>query len=251
MRVNSDPSSPFECVDPKVGEQLPLRELDSTDDALRRQLEAHIEVCDACRHLVALDGYLAQDHDLARRRRRAARGRSWYERAAWAALAASLALVVLLPPRAVTPARTTRGLEPIRFLRPVEGEVVLRKDVSAEWISASGPARYRIELRDEHGQSVWSTETAAREATAPGGDLVAGTRYRLLLTTVPRDLGPLTPASVEFRVGTLAEAAAHRVRWGNLWGRAGVVVSTVALGVLYGVGRRRGGAARSGRAPRA
>jgi hypothetical protein len=230
--------TPYECIEPRVGDQLWRLEAPGTDATLRSQLEAHVAVCQACRLLLDLD---AKSRELSRS---GALGRdgsgtpSWLSLRRWlrppvlaaAALAAATLAALIMPPRPVDRGGLARGEDVVRFLRPVEGEVVTPGQRTLSWTPVDGATRYRVELRDGLGKRVWSGESAGTSVSLPGSvPLDAGTRYRALLGTQPTDLLPPGGTSVAFRVGSPWRAALHRLRWASpiLQG-----VSIVAAGLL-------------------
>ncbi len=238
--------TPFECVDPAVGAQLWRLEQGDADPQLRATLEAHLSVCHACRLLVRLD---ETAHDVGRRgllravatRAGAPTVRWGRAREAWMpalALAASLVLVLTLPPRSVLGPGTMRGVDIVRFVRPVEGEVVAAPRVQLRWTPVPGATRYHVELRDAAGRAVWQGESAEPAVEiSERGTLAPGQEYRALLTVQPADLLPPGAPSVRFRAGSPPAAFAHRLRWANPAVQAAMALSLAWL--TWSMSRRR------------
>jgi hypothetical protein len=235
--------TPFECVDPSVGGwlwQLERRDLDPSQRAL---LEAHVEVCEACAEVVRLDARLRtlvrEGRLRAPTRSRDPGPRRELRIAAALAFAASVTALLALPPRPATETGLTRGPADIRFLRPVEGEVVSTSRPVLRWTAIQGVTRYAIELRDGQGRTVWTGETDRSEIRVDGeAELAPGGEYRALLSVRPADLAPPAPASVLFHRDSPARMLLHRARWAPVWAQGLTVLS---LGLLAGgwLGRRK------------
>lgn len=231
-------TSPLECVDRTLGEQLWKLQAAGPGTELRDRLEAHVAVCDACREIVRLDErlrVLGREGQLGTWR---PRRRERVVPIAALALAASLVGVVLLPPRPQGTAGPARGSEEPRFTRPVEGEVVAVADPLLRWTPVENAARYVIEIRDGAGRVTWTAESDAPEIRVREGGLEAGTEYRALLYVRPADLAPPAPASVVFRKGSWEDMLLHRARWAPLWVQGVAAASLLALGAALGTSRR-------------
>lgn len=239
--MNDRVKTPFECIDPSMGEQLWRLQDADVDPGLRATLEAHAAACDACRLLVRLDAR-AQELAQAGRLRgldpgpavppphdsRLARGRVRWEAAL--PLAASLVAMLVLPPQPITPGRPVRGPDLVRFIRPVEGEVVSTRRPELRWTPIPGATRYAIELRDGEGRPVWMGESAVPEIQVPPeAALTPGREYRALLSVRPADLARPVPASVVFRSDSFGRMVLHRLRWAHPPLQAATILSLALL----------------------
>ncbi|HPF36933.1 MAG TPA: hypothetical protein P5571_15285 [Candidatus Krumholzibacteria bacterium] len=231
----------LECVDPDVGARildltLPIVEADD-----RRLLEAHAEVCAACRLTLGLHAELQTSYSefsatVAVTGRRTLRATAFAGWAAMTALAAGLALAMLLPPRAVGPHLDLRGAEAPRILRPVEGEVVAGDHVTLRWTPVPGAERYDVRLTDPDGGLLWSGTTADADLSLPVADATG--RARVLIATEPRDLLPAGTLNVAFRTGDAGDALRHRIRHAGPL-PAGLWLGGVLLGAFAAL-RRKG-----------
>lgn len=244
--------TPFECVDPSVGQELWRLQQPDLDPALRATLEAHLAACHACRLMVRLD---AKAQELARAGRldsldagpavRARHPLLGHARSPWAAalpLAASLVAMLALPPRPITQEQTARGPDLVRFTRPVEGEVVSTRRPELRWTPIPAASGYAVELRDREGRPVWTGTSTVPELRVPEeAALMPGREYRALLSVRPADLAPLAPASVGFRRDSFGSMVLHRVRWAHplLQAAAAVSLALLLLASLTGARRRK------------
>ena len=220
----SDPpmETPFECVDPSIGDQIWRLERPDLDPELRQSLLAHASVCHACSELHKLD---AEGRELARsgsleNPEPVSQGRGFPVRrthVAWPAglaLAASLAAVVLLPPRPITDGLSERGVQRVRFLRPVEGEILATTRPMLRWTSVAGASRYIVRIRDSAGKSIWEGVSPDPGIRIPeDASLVRGAMYKAILSTQPADLVDPGQVSVAFRSDSLGRMLLHRIRW--------------------------------------
>ncbi|HMB70195.1 MAG TPA: zf-HC2 domain-containing protein [bacterium] len=241
--MKDDPlKTPFECVEPSVGGWLWQRERPDLDPSQRALLEAHLEVCEACREVVRLDGRLQALVREGRLRAPTQAPRSGLRRelriAAAAALAASVTALFALPPRPAVEAGLTRGGTEPRFLRPVEGEVVSASEPVLRWTPIEGVTRYRVEIRDGAGNTVWTGETEKPKIRVDEGAGLEGTEYRALLSVRPADLASPVPASVLFRSGSPVDMLLHRARWARPWVQGAALLSLGLLSAAW-LGRRR------------
>lgn len=222
----------YECVEPPLGEQLWQYDLPEVDPVLRRDLEQHLKVCDACRmaraveHKVAAglkDGWLVLDEQ--RRRTPLA----WlaalfgvYPRLLWVRGAAvtgslllltSLLLVVLLPPPDPDLGLVRRtGADELRFTRPVEGEVVLGGHPRFTWEAIEGATAYRLAVREVGGGYEWTGETRSTQTVVPDDAPVPlARRMRAYLEPIPSDLVPPGGITVSFRCDRLGSFMGYRV----------------------------------------
>ncbi len=231
--------SPLECVDPSVGGRLAELERPDLDAPTRAQIEAHVSVCDACRELLDLNrrvGSLAEAGRLPRPvpARGAVRPLVPLTAVAWAA---SLAALVLLPPQPPGDLPAVRGGE-LRFLRPVEGEVVPAGGLDLRWTELDGVAKYVVELYDENGRVAWEGASAVPRLDVRAGELPARGEYRALLSVRPADLAGPVPASVAFRTASWPTVLANRAVHAHPW-RQGLVVLMSALVLGTGLFARR------------
>ena len=247
----SDPrQTPFECIDPPVGGQIWRLGQAGLEPGRQAELEAHFSACHACRLLVNLD---AHARELARQGRLENPApipglrvpRSFGNRATWVAglaLAASLAAVWVLPPRPVGNARSVRGVDHVRFLRPVEGEVLAAGHPVFRWTPVAGVSRYLVEIRDQDGRSLWEGESASPAIRLPEQfALQHGRDYKALLSVQPADLVPPGGTSVLFRSGSPWRVALHRLRWAHPVLQAALAMSLALALVLESHRIRRRG----------
>ncbi|MEZ4651312.1 MAG: hypothetical protein R3E97_21475 [Candidatus Eisenbacteria bacterium] len=240
-------STPFECVDPAVGERIWRLEESNLDASIRSELEAHLEVCHACSLLSRVEvkarQLLRTEHGTQRplpQVRPAARfsGRAVRARiVAGLAFAACLVLSITSPPRSVSPAARSRGDDAAHFVRPVEGEVLASSEPTLEWTRIDDASRYLVDLRDDTGATVWKGEsegTSLRVPTSAG--LEHGHQYRAILSTQPMDLIAPGSISVLFRSDGMWQQIVHRVRWSHpllqvvsVLALLGLVASTLPL----------------------
>lgn len=237
--------TPFACIDPPVGDQIWRLEQPDPGSGLPAELEAHLSACHACHLLVNLD---AKARELARCGRLESAGPVWRprifrshaSRATWIAglgLAASLAAMAFLPPRPAGVASSVRGLDRVRFLRPVEGEVLAASRPVLRWSPIAGASRYVVEVRDQDGRSLWEGETSESEIRLPANlSLTHGREYRALLSAQPSDLVPPSHPSVRFRGGSYGRVVLHRLRWASPFLQAAAIL-TLALVVILGTRR--------------
>ncbi len=241
------PGTAYDCVDPGVGDEIWRLDVPTIDADLRRELEAHVSVCHACRLHRDLDAcarHLVRDGELHQGAAPPAASRiSGVARAAGVAaalaIAASLAGVLFLPPRPVDTDLAVRGEGEARFTRPVEGQVVPAGACRLSWTEVPGATAYEVRVTDRDGGFTWSGATDRNRIDLPETTgLTGGTVYKAVLSARPVDLLPPGRTSVAFRAGTAFESVVHRLRWARLWihgfGLAGLILVTVA------VVRRRG-----------
>lgn len=238
--------TPFERVDPEVGERIWRLEQPDLDASARAELDAHLTACDACRLLVSLDATtrtLVRDgrlerEEVALRPRRIGTRRPAAPWIAGLSLAASIVAIVLVPPRPVLRRSDVRGPEPIRFLRPVEGEVIAANRPVLRWTAIAGASRYFVELRDRDGRSFWTGESAVPALRLPGGiSLPRGHAFKAILSVEPSDLMPPGATSVVFRRGSAWGLAMHRIRWAHPLIQGASLVALTWL-VLLGIRQR-------------
>ena len=229
MREGKD--TPFECVDPQVGDQIHLLDDPSLASPLRSELEAHLDVCHACSLLVRVDAKASQllraGHALplagaapgpVTPSKTAARYTPAFRMRviAGVAFAACLFLTLTTPPRSISPNAVSRGSESVHFVRPVEGEVLAAREPILEWTSIEGASRYLVEVRNDEGVAVWNGESTETELRVPSSvGLERGRAYRAILSVQPMDLVPPGSISVLFRADSIWKQLLHRVRWAD------------------------------------
>ena len=252
--MNHPANTPFECIDARVGGQLWRLEDPNTAPAQRAEIEAHLEICHACRFVLQVDAAVhrvAQSGGMEPERAasRISPTRARFARAAWLArlplaglpLAACLAAILLLPPRPIHDGAASRGAEATRFRRPVEGEIVSSPRPALSWTPVAGASRYEIELRDHSGKPVWRGESV--HPSIPTDDVPAlprGGEYRALLSVQPSDLLPPGRVSVAFKTGTLGQAILHRLRWAHPALQVASALAALGLVLVLSLGRRVG-----------
>ena len=250
MTERDEPSPVFECVQPEIGGQIwRLTDPDSTAELLE-PLRRHLAVCDACRLTLAVGDRLAaaaaegavrveiDDAPAVRPTRR-----FWQPRlvggGGLVAVAAGLVLMLMLPPRDLT-GRISRGDDAPRFLRPVEGEVVVSASPQLRWTAVDGATGYQIQVLDPDGDYAWSGRSDQETARIPADlPLPAGRDVRVLVSPVPSDLAPMGEISVSFRRGDTFAFLADRFRRAHV---ASAVVGLAGLVMAFGamIWARRG-----------
>jgi hypothetical protein len=252
-------ASPFECVEPELGELLARYEDPGLEAGLRRRLDDHLTICDACRleraieHKVAVglrDSRLQLPED-------GGRARNWLtlapprRRSVWAlatagglAVAASAALMLALPP---TPAgdggpRRDGGGEP-RIVRPVEGEVVMTATPRLNWTPVPGATAYVVELSGPGGEPRWSGHAPEPSLTLPEAARLDPGRWRVIVQPVPADLAGPGDLTVSFRRAGGGAFLLYRI------GAAAPAARIVALLGMLLLGASVVGAAIRGRIP--
>jgi len=96
--------------------------------------------------------------------------------------------------------------EQVAGLYPACGAAALTGAVVLRFHPAEGASRYRVEVEDERGTTVYSAETVSAELTVPADALRPGARYHWTVRTVERP-GPVARGEADFV--TLDEAAAR------------------------------------------
>lgn len=227
-------ASPFECVEPELGELLARYEDPGLEADLRRRLDDHLTMCDACRLERAIERKVAEGLRDSRLRlpQDGGRARGWLtlapprRRSVWAlasagglAVAASAALMLALPPAPAGDGGPRRdgGAAP-RIVRPVEGEVVTTATPRLRWTPAPGATAYLVELSGAGGEPRWSGRAQEPALTLPDAARLEPGRWRVIVQPVPADLaapGDLTvsfrraggTAFLRYRIGAAAPAA--------------------------------------------
>ena len=150
----------------------------------RGRVEAHIDVCDACRaELVAIGRAIG---------RRGARGRAavlWSRRWWIPAVAAAGITAILLVPRELPNPRTTTDATPaqrvvdgegqrhIALVSPPDDATVPAAQIAFAWHATPADV-YRIYLLTQSGDSIWATETTDTTVVVPSTvDVRPGSAY--------------------------------------------------------------------------
>jgi hypothetical protein len=85
----------------------------------------------------------------------------------------------------------------IRGLYPREDSASLPESTALLFAPADGAGRYRVEVEDESGRTIFEAETESSVVRVPAGILKAGTRYYWKVRTVGR-VGPALRGESEF-----------------------------------------------------
>ncbi len=249
MPPDRSPSDFYECVEPELGKLVSRLGEPDLDPDLRGRIENHVEICDACRWELELQNVVVDGLE-----RRALRvdprpetagllggipKSSLIFRSLCAAggtvLAASLTLMLVLAPEAPNGDLIPRaGSSELRFVRPVESEVVLGGRPRLSWSSLPDAVMYRVTLRAVDGTYTWSDSTRATHIRVPTEAAVPRSmRLRAFVEPVPPDLAPPRGSSVSFRTGGLGGFLGHRLRAAPIGSRvAGLVGGILVLTAL-------------------
>ncbi|MBN2170971.1 MAG: hypothetical protein JW819_06615 [Candidatus Krumholzibacteriota bacterium] len=199
----------YQCIDPELGEQMSSLNRDDLDPRLRRQLEHHLEHCDACREKILFERALVrliaegavEVPPPPSLRWVAARAASWAAPAA-AALCIMLAVFLAPSPEAMLggkPAGGHRALvdEALVVTRPVDGETRGGGPVALAWTPVAGARRYAVRVTQIDGDYTWSGETADARLALPGDAPVPG-EYMAVVEAAPEGVAPGGPAVVRY-----------------------------------------------------
>lgn len=221
----------LECIEPAVGNRIFELSRPGADPDFTGLGQAHLQACAFCRQAVDLDERLAARLRMTRRRTMRPGRPLWLGGVSLATAAAAVVCMMTLTPRPVGPSVSIRGAANARFVRPVEGEVVLPRGASAHWTEIDGADSYRVRLSDLDTQQSWATETSVTEWNLRAEvNLVPGHEYRLVLSTVPADLLAPGGASVRFTAGSVPSWIAHRVAKAPPVAY-GLLIAALALGI--------------------
>jgi len=185
----------FECVDPQWGDQMiRLHEADLTP-AVRKGLEDHLFICDACRlsqQVEATVGEAIRAGRVTIEPGTVARPLP-FPLLRWAgptAIAASLVLMFLMPPTGRNPGGVQRdGESAPRFERPVEGEIVWGDAPELKWSPIEGATSYRVEISEVGGDFKWTGSTNGTSVQmSPENPLPDDGIFRGVVLPVPADL---------------------------------------------------------------
>lgn len=209
----------FECVDPTWGDQLVRLHEPNLAAELRQSLEDHLFICDACR--------LSQEVEAAVGEAIRA-GRVTIEPGTvtrplpfpllrWVgpvAVAASLVLMFLVPPEGRNPGGVTRGGEvPLKFERPVEGEIIWGDAPELKWTEIPGATSYRVQISEVGGDYKWSGLTAGTSLQIPAEyPLPADGIFRGVVHPVPADLARPMAVTVAFSRSGWREFLRYRMK---------------------------------------
>lgn len=211
---------PFVCVEPALGKQRGSLADPDLEPSLRRELEEHVAICDACRLELAIAarisgevraGRLLLSGIHGRRRSRTLRLLAW---AGGLAAAASVALVFLLPPSPAGPDSLRRS-DPAapHFLRPVEGEVLISGTPELSWTRVEGATSYRVLISRPDGEEVWNVTVPSTSVRLPEDVLAPDpARYRVVVEPVPVDLAGMTELNVSFRRDGVGAFVSYRLQ---------------------------------------
>jgi len=94
-----------------------------------------------------------------------------------------------------------------RTLYPNEDSLTLPDSTVLRFAPIEGASRYRVELEDESGKTVFDAETQLLAVAVPAGILRSGSHYYWKVRTIERT-GPSVHGESEF--GTLGEEDIHR-----------------------------------------
>ncbi len=132
------------------------------------------------------------------------------------ALAGSLIAIMILPPKPIYSVEGFRGVDKVKFIRPVEGEVLSGELQVLTWEIVPEASTYEIQIRDDSGQTIWEDRSTDNTLVLQQAlELESGKGYRAILSVQPADLLPPGGASVAFRCGGFREKAKHQYRYPN------------------------------------
>jgi hypothetical protein len=209
----------YECVDPVLGELLRLREEGPLSPQDSEELQAHLEICQACRLAEGMDRLLRQAASrpaVGVGVRLASLGGAMRLAAVFCLLAA-LASTFLLPPSknarfGDSPVELVEraGELALNILRPQEREVLPPAGGALRWAPVRGASAYRVEL---HGPAdfhqLWERTDDTRLSLpdeAPRGD------YLLEVGSIPDHLPGGATSSLSFARGNWSEYLFYRLR---------------------------------------
>jgi len=216
-------NSSWECIDPAVGSCLWELEVGKTTEDRRRELQAHMQLCDACRLDTALADRLEQGLQAGELVLPSAGRRVWWQRSATQAsvgsalIAACLALLILLPPAPSGDFVQLRGeSDKPHFISPVEGEVVVPSNTVMTWQPVDGATGYEVVLTDVAGGYRWIGTTRETQLNLPALAPV-GQTLRAVLITMPADLVSPGRVSVSFSTGNWFHLVKDRLFKAPIW----------------------------------
>ena len=231
----------FVCVDPKWGDQLGRYDEAGLDSKIRKGLDDHLFICDACQLARASEAALATAIQAGQvKLTPAARARPvhlpWLQWGGAGAVAASLMLMLIMPPTGRQAGGLRRGdsADP-HFQRPVEGEVLRSDAPELKWSAIPGATSYKVQVSEVGGPYQWSAATDEPAITIPADQpLPDDGIFRGVVQPVPADLAGVADVSVAFSRSGWREFAVYRAGASPLWLR---VLSMLGLvGLVAGLG---------------
>ncbi|MCP4292430.1 MAG: hypothetical protein GY780_11430 [bacterium] len=220
----------WECIDPKVGQNVWQLERPDLAENQRVPLLAHLDLCDACRldqvvEKTVSSGLAGGRLNLPGSSVVDRRHRSWWQHpvktsaAGMSLIAASLALLFVLPPAADGDGIVPRNADSkSTFQRPVEGEIVLSSGSKLSWTPIREAGQYQIQVSDSDGSFTWSGTTNKTEIELPDLSVQSeGQQYRAILQTIPADLVSPGSISVSFGTGNYSDVMKDRLQKAPLW----------------------------------
>ena len=236
-------SQEFECVEPELGEELDARPLSEMEPGRRERLEAHLEICHACRQRYGFEEAVARlmaegvgVPDGRRARVIALPSRRRLLAVAALSLAAGLILALFLGPSEHTlllPAGDAleRSLDAdFHILRPFEGEVLSRSGGNLTWTPVAGATSYKVEVKSVNGAFSWSAQVADAALALPEGGERDGD-YLAIVKPLPRNLTREGEYSVYFQRGGFLKNLGYRIMHLPLASFLALVIG-VAAGLL-------------------
>ncbi len=247
MTENTNPNGDgFACVDPEWGEQLWRFEEPNLETRVRKGLEDHLFICDACQLTRASEVALGAAIKSGRVQAIPAaptrlRPVPWLQWGGVAAMAASLALMVILPPTGRQVGGMRRGDSPVpHFQRPVEGEVLRTGAPELTWSAIPGASSYQVQISEVGGPYQWSTATDDPMAQIPADQpLPEDGIFRGVVQPVPADLVGIADVSVAFSRAGWREFAVYRAGATPVWLRLLGLLGLTGLVMGLGLQRRQ------------
>ncbi|MCP4547668.1 MAG: hypothetical protein GY835_14505 [bacterium] len=220
-------SQKFECVEPEIGKLLDARPMAEYESGLREQLEAHIDVCHACRQHYRFSqeveqligegvGVVESDNAQIISINTLFSRRSLLVASALA-LVASILLAILFGPseRALLSPRSTSVIErsptgDFQILHPFEGEVLGARGGNLKWTPVDGATSYRVELKNVETDFSWFRQVNDTSIELPESGKGPG-NYLAVIKPIPEDLTREGERSVYFRRGNTSSMLFYRI----------------------------------------
>jgi hypothetical protein len=186
----------YECIDPELGDALWQRDDPDVAPEMRARLDNHVAHCAACRLRLSVEGEVAEGLRTGWLHLPHRRGGGWgpaqiLTTSGLLAVAASLLLIFTAPPRAALDRRPVRGPSASGIIRPVPDEEIASATPTLRWHAVEDATRYEVAVRGVANGYEWHTSSAEAAVTIPETHpLPPGSRYRIIVTTVPTDLAP-------------------------------------------------------------
>jgi hypothetical protein len=235
----------YECIDPVLGEQMwRLADKDCPAD-LKERLATHLTFCAHCRLQASFNEKMGEGLESGELRlRKAPAGilafpgvvRTWSTGLGAVALAAGLALLMMLPPRTALDGKSVRNADQAAAITsPVADEVVLGGRPQLSWTPLEGATRYEVSVQQVGSDESWITTTTEAEVQIPEGmELDVGQRYRVMVETVPRHVGPSSGMNSSFSTGNPGQWLGYRLGHGQRSGQVlGVLGALLLAGALF------------------